>query len=54
MATLYVSALGSNTVPYDTWAKAKIVPEIQTDGAITIHALGTVPTIDIPVQLVIG
>lgn len=54
-----VSLASSPTTPatvtqYDTWAKAKIVPEIQTDGAITIHAIGTVPTIDIPVQLVIG
>lgn len=41
------------TAQYDAVAKAKIIGITQVSGSITIKALGDVPTIDIPIKLII-
>lgn len=63
--TITDAAIGANdvitlTMPqsttvtnYDTIAAAKIACQSQSSGSLILVALGTVPTIDVPVQLII-
>lgn len=53
-STVHISTDSTTTSDqYDAYVSAKIVPSSQSAGSIIIKALGTVPTVDIPVLVTI-
>ena len=53
-STVHISTNSTTTSDqYDAYVSAKIVPSSQSAGSIIIKALGTVPTVDIPVLVTI-
>lgn len=54
-STIYISIPTNITqAQYNAIALANIVPRAQQNGSIVLEALGTVPTVDIPIQLTIS